>query len=139
MSAPVNSRHALAAVVGFVLSACLAVFLVTAPQASAGQFCWNQQLAAFGKGGDRCWGPSQNTLDQGWVHTQDRAGCVNIADGSNNLLAAWNCGAAGSWPGAAASIYMLAYPGTWRKAVIRNNNTVNPGWFGGSYQCLITC
>lgn len=125
---------------GLLMSAALlAAWIVSfgaAPNASANQaFCSGVSLAPYGQGGDRCWGPSANGLDMGWVITVQRAGCVTIADGSNNLLTSWVCGPAGSSPGLAASVFLASAPGVWRKAVIRNNNLSNSGNFSGIYGC----
>jgi hypothetical protein len=84
------------------LAAAAMLATVNVSSASAGNFCTYVWLAPYGSGGDRCWGPSQSTLNYAAVVTYERAGCVNIADGSNNLLASWVCGAAGSNPANAA-------------------------------------
>jgi hypothetical protein len=118
----------------------MVLLLSAVPRAQAGTFCTNVSLAPYGQGGDRCWGPSLLNLNYGDVHTQERAGCVAIADGSNNLLTQWKCGAAGSWPGfsAWASIQPGGY-GSNQKAVIRNNNLSSWGKFGGGYNCYGGC
>lgn len=117
----------------------LALLFVNTQKASAIQFCWGANLAPYGQGGDRCWGPAANAMNYAAVVTQGRAGCVDIADGANNLLTSWVCGGSGSWPANAAEVYLWNYFGTWRKGVIRNNNTANWGVFGGQYNCLNSC
>lgn len=111
----------------------------SASKASAGTACTGVNLAPYGQGGDRCYGPAADALNYADVRTQSRAGCVDIADGANNLLTSWVCGASGSWPGYAASVYVASYFGTWHKGVIRNNNTGNWGVFGLGYNCLGGC
>ncbi len=133
------SRRVLYIAIALVAALALWVAALGAPsKAAAVGFCGGVYLAPYGQGGDRCWGPAVNGLDKGWVKTQERAGCVTIADGANNLLTSWVCGPAGSWPGLAASAYLFNTPGTWRKAVIRNNNLSLGGNFGGEYGCYPT-
>lgn len=111
------------------------MFLATTPssaQAASENFCTNAWLNPHGWGGDRCWAPGHTTLYQALVVTHERAGCVDIANGSNELMFAWVCGAAGSSPAAAASIYDFNHAGMFRKGVIRNNNTSQGGYFEGS-------
>lgn len=123
-----------------LLAVCVAFLMGSAPSAHASDFCTNVSLAPYGQGGDRCFGPSLKNLNYGQVVTHERAGCVAIADGSNNLLTIWKCGAAGSAPGfsAWASIQPGGY-GTNQKAIIRNNNLSSWGVFGGGYNCYGGC
>jgi len=108
-------------------------------RASAVSFCSGVTLAPYGQGGDRCWGPSRQGLNYSAVRTYQRAGCVDIANSSNVLLASWICGAAGSAPGLAAAIGynqdLLGY----HKGVIRNNNLSASGTFGGEFACANGC
>lgn len=117
-----------------------ALLLSMSPQkAAASNFCTNVWLAPYGQGGDRCWGPSAQGVNYAQVVTYTRAGCVSIADGSNNLLTSWVCGGAGSAPGYAAAAYYPYNYSQYRKAVIRNNNTTNGGQFAGGYNCASGC
>lgn len=120
------------AVVAIIMLGALAI---AAPKASATNFCTQVNLAPYGQGGDRCWGPVKQWLNYGQVTTFQRAGCVDIADGSNNLLASWVCGAAGSSPQYAANIWYNSDLAGWHKAVIRNNNGSSSGTFSGAYSC----
>jgi hypothetical protein len=126
-----STRVATLAMAGVFLAASILFFSATAPKASASIFCANVQLAPFGSGGDRCWGPAMDAINWGEVRTTNRAGCVDIADASNNLLASWNCTAAGT----STTIFVSSPLGVYRKVVIRNNNTNNPGVFTGAQQC----
>jgi hypothetical protein len=121
-----------------VLGAAL-LLSMSAQKAAASNFCTNVWLSPYGQGGDRCWGPSAQGLNFASVSTFTRAGCVSIADGSNNLLTSWVCGAAGSAPGYAAAAYYNSNYLQYRKAVIRNNNTSNGGQFSGGYNCFNPC
>jgi hypothetical protein len=101
-------------------------------QAASENFCTSAWLAPYGSGGDRCWSPGHTSLYSALVVTHERAGCVDIANGANELMFSWMCGAAWSSPAAAASIYDFGHEGLFRKGVIRNNNTSNGGWFDAS-------
>lgn len=105
--------------------------LSMAPSASATWFC-SSWLAKYGAAGDKCWGPAQKGLTYASVNTPERAGCVNIADGANNLTQSWACGPQGYAP--AAQVWMPISE-TYYKGVIRNNNTNYPGSFIGEYAC----
>lgn len=132
------SLHRTAMVSVLALAAAVVLLLSFAtPKASAGgAFCQEVWLAPYGKGGDRCWGPSVYGLSYAALITHERAGCVTIADGSNNLLTSWVCGAAGSAPANAAELWLANYAYN-RKGVIRNNNLSYGGYFRGTYNCSI--
>ncbi|MBK5218653.1 MAG: hypothetical protein JJE35_02525 [Thermoleophilia bacterium] len=121
--------------VALLATVCFTFLLAAAPKASATLFCQNVQLNPYGQGGDRCWGPALKSLNWGQVLTVNRAGCVDIADTSNNLLSSWNCAAAG----AEATIFVSNDLTTYRKVVIRNNNVSNAGTFTGGQQCVLSC
>lgn len=121
-----------------VLSVVTLLYAVAAPTASAGNFCTNVSLSPFGQGGDRCWGPAISGLNYGGVVTNERAGCVNIADGSNNLQGSWVCGSKGSSPGVAAEKWIPASEANF-KGVIRNNNQSFSGTFSGRHNCWYGC
>ena len=122
-----------------VLAVALVGLVVGAPKASAVDFCSGVTLAPYGQGGDRCWGPSRQSLNYSAIRTYQRAGCVDIANSSNVLLASWVCGAAGSAPGLAAAIGYNQDPLGYHKGVIRNNNTSASGTFGGVFACANGC
>lgn len=67
--------------------------------------------------------------------THERAGCVDIANGSNELLESWHC--VGKW--SAYEIIGIPDDGVNRKGVIRNNNLSFTGWFIGSEFCYTGC
>lgn len=116
--------------------ASLLALSVAAPKAEAGgNFCTSVNLAPYGQGGDRCWGPLKQWLNYAQVVTYQRAGCVDVADANNNLLASWVCGAAGSAPATAANMWYQQNLAGYRKAVIRNNNLSYWGTFSGGYNC----
>lgn len=115
-------------------------FAATAPSASATEtICWGAYLAPYGQNGDRCWGPGHSDLLASGVVTNERAGCVDIADGSNNLMQSWVCGAAGSAPGTAAVVWDFSHEGMFRKGVVRNNNSSFWAWFNGNETCGSSC
>lgn len=116
------------------LLAAIAGWVVAAPQsAQASNFCTNVFLAPYGQGGDRCFSNLAQTASAGVV-THERAGCVDFADGSNNLLRSWVCGAAGSGGGFAVLIYN-GDTNIWIKSVIRNNNLSYGAHFDGGRTC----
>jgi hypothetical protein len=117
-------------------AATFALFFAASPQpAAAAGFCTNAWLSPYGQGGDRCWGPAKRALYRAEVITYERAGCVNIADGSNNLTQSWACGPSGSAPGYAAAVGIPIYPNFYYKGVIRNNNLSFSGKFSGFMVC----
>lgn len=101
-------------------------------QAASENFCTSAWLNPHGWGGDRCWSTGHTTLYAVNVVTHERAGCVDIANGANELMFAWMCGPAGSSPAAAATIWDFNHAGVFRKGVIRNNNLSSGGFFDGS-------
>jgi hypothetical protein len=117
---------------GAVTAAVTMYFAATASSALAENFCTNAYLNPYGQSGDRCWAPGHTTLTSAWIVTHERAGCVDIANGSNELMFSWVCGAAGSSPAIAASIYDFSHSGVFRKGVIRNNNLSFAGHFDGA-------
>jgi hypothetical protein len=122
------------------LIAAMAMYFAAQPSPASAQnnFCEGAFLAPYGQGGDRCWGPVHHLFGVGVV-TGERAGCVDIADGSNNLLRSWNCGPANSVPGEAANMFWGSNDGVNRKGVIRNNNTSYSGYFYGIESCYTGC
>ncbi len=124
----------------FALLAIAGVGFLAVPaksEAKSINFCSNVALAPYGHPGDRCWGPGSFVFGINLV-TYDRAGCVTVANSSNQLIQAWTCGAAGSVPGPAV---VLNFPndGHWRKPVIRNNNLSFAGTFSGGLTCYSGC
>jgi hypothetical protein len=110
------------------------MFFATAPSSALAvneNFCTNVWLNPYGSGGDRCWATGRTNLIAAAVATHERAGCVDIANGANELMFAWLCGPAGSSPAAAAIIWDFAHEGVFRKGVIRNNNLSFGGHFDG--------
>jgi hypothetical protein len=117
---------------GAVLALAVAYFAVTASSALAGEnFCSKAYLQPYGHSGDRCWGPGHFGLIGASVSTYERAGCVDIANGSNELMFSWVCGSAGTAPNAAANIFDIYHEGIFRKGVIRNNNLSFAAYFNG--------
>lgn len=111
------------------------MFFATTPssvQAASENFCTSAWLNPYGWGGDRCWATGHTTLHSVNIVTHERAGCVDIANGSNELMFSWVCGPAASSPAAAATIWDFAHEGVFRKGVIRNNNLSFGGYFDGS-------
>lgn len=100
-------------------------------QAASENFCTGVWLNPYGSGGDRCWATGHTTLHSANVVTHERGGCVDIANGSNELMFSWVCGPNWSSPAAAATIWDFAHEGVFRKGVIRNNNATG-GYFDGS-------
>jgi hypothetical protein len=121
-----------------LLAAALAYFAVApSPASAAVNICTNVTLQPFGHAGDRCFGPMNNLFNSS-VITFERAGCVSVANGSNEIIMEWRCGAAGSSPGAAALIFP-PLDGVNRKGVIRNNNLSFTGRFQGAELCYSGC
>ncbi|HEY6730740.1 MAG TPA: hypothetical protein VI039_06915 [Solirubrobacterales bacterium] len=119
---------------GAVMAAATMFFAIGASpaQAASENFCTSAWLAPYGSGGDRCYSTGHTSLYNAVVVTHERAGCVDIANGANELMFSWMCGAAGSSPATAASIYDFGHEGVFRKGVIRNNNLSFGGWFDGA-------
>jgi hypothetical protein len=118
---------------GAAMAAATMFFASSSPaQAASENFCTNVWLNPFGWAGDRCWSTGHTTLIAVDVVTHERAGCVDIANGSNELMFSWLCGPAGSSPAAAATIWDFAHEGVFRKGVIRNNNLSANGHFDGA-------
>jgi len=139
MAESVKRAPAWVSVVGLLLAICIAGLAAATPRASAVTFCGGVTLAPYGQGGDRCWGPSRESLNFAAVVTYQRAGCVNIASSSNVLLQSWVCGAAGSAPQYAASVTYLQDPRGFHKGVIRNNNLSYSATFSGNFGCANGC
>lgn len=121
--------------IGALMALCLVAMLSSASAAYAGKFCQGAWLAPYGQGGDRCWGSAERSLNWAAVETHERAGCVDIADGANNLTQAWACGAAGSGSGYAMAVSIPIDPNGYFKGVIRNNNSTYGAYFGGEQAC----
>ena len=120
-----------------MLAAAAALFAAHPSRASAGQnICTNVTLAGFGRAGDRCFSTLQQ-LFNATIVTHERAGCVSVADGANNITMEWRCGARGSSPSYAAIIFP-PLDGVARKGVIRNN-AAEPGRFDGHIDCYVGC
>lgn len=100
-------------------------------QAASENFCTSAWLAQYGAAGDRCWSTGHASLYAVNVVTHERGGCVDIANGANELMFSWVCGPNWSSPAAAATIWDFAHEGVFRKGVIRNNNAT-AGYFDGS-------
>lgn len=114
------------------MAAAAMYFAITASAAQAVQFCTRAYLQPYGHNGDRCWGTGRTTLGAAAIYTYERAGCVDIANGSNELMFSWVCAAAGSYPEYGAIIYDVWHEGVFRKGVIRNNNLSYAAYFSGS-------
>jgi hypothetical protein len=125
-----------AAAFAALLGVTIALAALPSPARASENFC-GQTLAPYGQSGDRCYGTMAYIFGT-TVETYERAGCIDVADGSNNLLQSWSCGAAGSSPGPAAEI-LLANDGVRRKGVARNNNTSSSGYFGAGETCYSEC
>src|ERR1044071_7556533 len=69
--------------------------------------------------------------------TFEKAGCVAVANSSNELLQTWTCKPAGSSPGPAAELH-FANDGIRRKGVIANY-AGSVGYFAGSVACYAEC
>jgi hypothetical protein len=105
-------------------------FAAAAPSAFAAENFCATTLQPYGHSGDRCWGASRQLRGVGMT-TFERAGCVDIANGSNELLRSWQCTGANS----ISEIVGIQQDGVNRKGVIRNNNLS----FAGSEFCYIGC
>ena len=132
MQRPFTPGRRVMLLLGAVIAAVTMYFAATASSALGENFCTNAYLQPYGKGGDRCWATGHTTLLSALVVTHERAGCVDIANGSNELMFSWVCGAAGSAPTSAASIFDFNHSGVFRKGVIRNNNLSLAGHFDGA-------
>lgn len=110
-----------AAATAFILASVVGVSLTPSSANATENFCYGT-LAPYGQGGDRCWGSMQYMYGINLV-TYERAGCADVANGSNELLEAWTC--IGS-----SNVMELHYtPSIRRKAVARNNNLTYSGFF----------
>lgn len=124
-------------VLGAAMAAISMYIAAAAPSALAAEsFCTRAYLQPFGHNGDRCWAPGHTNLFGAAIETYERAGCVDIANGSNQLMFSWVCGAANSFPAPAAEIFDIYHEGVFRKGVIRNNNLSFAAYFNG-YQSLM--
>lgn len=116
-----------------LLASACTVFFASASTAKAENYC-HVYLQPYGQGGDRCYSYSR------YIHgvtmaTYERAGCLSVANGSNQLLMSWQCAAAGSIPAAAVTLWFND-DGIRRKGVIRNNNLSYKGYFSGNVTCF---
>jgi hypothetical protein len=112
------------AVPAAILASVVGIFLVPSSAMATENFCYTT-LAPYGQGGDRCWGSMQYMYGINLV-TYERAGCVDVANGSNELLQSWTC--IGN-----SNVAEFHYePTIRRKAVARNNNLTNSGFFSAS-------
>ncbi len=122
---------AIAVAGGATVGVCLALMLSTASPASAGAFCSGVQLNPS----QICWGPAYAGLDYANVVTYNRAGCVAIANGSNQLQSLWRCGPAAG--GAiAAEVTIPPNPSANFKGLIQNYG-VGVGTFTGHHLCAL--
>lgn len=116
---------------------CFAVAPSKASATTQYNFCQDVTLAPYGQYGDRCHAWGGGYLAHVALVTYERAGCSSVTDGHGNLIQSWSCFPKGSAPGA-HHIYW-GNDGTYRKAVIRNNNTSFSGKFTGNYLCYNPC
>jgi hypothetical protein len=108
-------------------------YLGSASTARAGENYCGVYLQPYGQNGDRCYSLGRYIHTVSMV-TYERAGCLSLANSSNQLLTSWQCAAAGSAP-AAATYFALNDDGVRRKGVIRNNNLSYKGYFAGALNC----
>jgi hypothetical protein len=128
-AAPTLGGRAQALALGAI--ATLAMALALTPNAHAAwtnSFC-NQTLG----GGATC------TMGQGYanhysaisVSAWDRAGCVGATGYYGEMIVDWHCTPAGTQ----AFVYPPNPAGGWYRGTIRNNNSVNSGYFDGGAYC----
>ena len=118
-----------------LLLAAISLFLMShSSNALASEGFCGVTLQPYGQSGDRCWGASHHLRGVNMT-THERAGCVDIANGSNELLQSWQC--VGSY--STSEIVGISDDGVNRKGVIRNNNLSFTGWFIGSEFCYVGC
>lgn len=116
-----------------LLASACTIYLGSASTAKATEGFCGVTLQPYGQSGDRCYSLGR------YVHvthmvTHDRAGCLSVANSSNQLLMSWYCAAAGSSP-AIANYLVFNDDGIRRKGVIRNNNLSYKGYFQGGVSC----
>jgi hypothetical protein len=117
------------------LAALVAIMLVANVQAAkAGENFCGVTLQPYGHSGDRCYGASHHIYGVNIV-TYERAGCVDIANGSNELLQSWQCIGKES----SGELQGIPNDGVNRKGVIRNNNLSFTGFFNGAEFCYTGC
>lgn len=109
-------------------------FAVLAPSAHAAENFCGVTLQPYGQSGDRCYGASHHIYGVNLV-TYERAGCVDIANGSNELLQSWQCVGASS----GYEIQGIPNDGVNRKGVVRNNNLSFTGFFNAAEFCWTGC
>jgi hypothetical protein len=116
-----------------MIASAIAMYFMTPSTATASEPICHVNLAPYGQNGDRCWGPGRPLFNV-YMQTYQRAGCVNAANSSNQLLGIWQCVGANSG-------YLINFQndGIRRKGVIRNNNVSYVGYFAGSQTCYWEC
>lgn len=65
------------------------------------------------------------------VSNFDRAGCVGATGYNGEMIVGWNCGTVGTQP----FVYPPNPAGGWYRGTIRNNNSLNSGYFKGGAYC----
>jgi hypothetical protein len=133
MPAGFNRGKALSGVFVAIL---LGLWTISGPisHANAAATICTEVLQPFGHPGDRCWGPSRDLRGAG-MNTYERAGCLVIANGQNELLESWHC------TGSKSKIEIIGIPndGMNRKGIMRNNNLTYAAYFAGSEYCWFNC
>lgn len=135
LAIPTSHSHYKAAI-GIFVALLLGLWAATGPVANASaadNFC-HQVLQPYGHSGDRCWGLSRDLRGSG-MNTYERAGCLVIANGQNELLESWHCTDANS------TIEIIGIPndGINRKGIARNNNLTYSAYFAASDYCWFNC
>jgi hypothetical protein len=110
------------------------VMYFSPPKAAAAENFCGVTLQPYGQAGDRCWGASHHIYGVNML-THERAGCVDIANGSNELLQAWQCVSSSN----VSEITGIPNDGVNRKGVVRNNNLSFTGFFNATEFCYTGC
>lgn len=133
----VPKHRRLLAILGVAMVLFLGLWVTKGPvqQASAytsKAFCQDVWLQPYGQGGDRCSAGKDNwgRIVQVWVHTHQRAGCVNYHGWHGEFYEAWQCVGSNT-----SSIKQVPQNGGSYIGIIRNNNLSYGGKFSGSYLC----
>lgn len=121
-----SATHArAAAATAAILATMVGISLAPSSAMANENFCPTVTLAPYGQGGDRCWGTMQYMFGIN-METHERAGCVDVANGSNGLLQSWTC------VGTYNTAKFHYSPTIRRKGVVRNDNFTYTGVFGAS-------
>ena len=121
--------------IGMVIAFMLIGLSMRAPDAHAdslSRFCASVWLHPLGTAGDHCEQETQYAAHYAGftIHNQERAGCVRGLGYYGDPQTDWVCG-----PRESTAHVFIPNTGGFYRGAIRNNNTVQSGWFWGETTC----